>query len=161
MSPAHKERSKGTDRGSTVKSSTHVLKEQMGHVITCNCEIKPVPGDKQLKSSQALSRNLTLFQDKSHISVCSLHCVCLLFQICPSDILLMTAIHRKCVEVMMSSDQCSDQDHPRNKAPPLMMGTIPHQKLLVSFPCLKPYGWNCTMYVLSYFFKKKTLPLVH
>lgn len=39
-----------SERDSTAKSSTHVLKEQTGHVITCNREIKLVPGDKQLKS---------------------------------------------------------------------------------------------------------------
>lgn len=78
-------------------------------------EIKPVLGDKQLKSNQVLTCNLALFQGKISHSSQSFHYMCLLSQFCPLDILLMPAMLRKYVEVMMTSNHCSDHEHLRSE----------------------------------------------
>lgn len=111
-------------------------------------------GYKLLMSNQMLtSSNLALFQCKSNRSSQSFHCMWLLSQFCPLDILLMFAMLRKYVEVMMTSNQCSDHEYPRSKLLLQMVGSILHQKLLVNFPCLQTYGWKGTMCILSYILK--------
>lgn len=100
-----------------------------------------------------LTSNLVLFQAKSNHSSQSFHYMCLLSRLCLLDILLMSAMLRKYVEVMMISNQCSDHEHSRSKLLPQMVGTILHQKLLANFSCLQTYEWKCTMCILSYILK--------
>lgn len=113
-------------------------------------EIKPVPGNKQLKSNQVLTSNLVLFQGKSNHSSQSLHYMCLLSRFCLLDILLMSAMLRKYVEVMMISNQCSDHEHSRANSFPRWWALFYIKSYWPIFPACKLMNGNvqCAFYLI-------------